>query len=110
MLVVTTITASISIVVLLIATVYRIHINQQVKALAEQNCQATLVALREVKETAAAGIRPVASKLPPGFSENFRKQYEQQKRATIAENSRRRKVIADVEAAAKKLGESPLCN
>lgn len=72
------------------------------------SCRATLVALDAIAETAEAGIREVPRNvLNP--DDPLTPLFEQQRRATLAENTRRRAVIVRTRAAARQLARSDFC-
>jgi len=74
------------------------------------SCAATLSSLTAVAETSAAGIRPVAIRIPPGLSPQLEASFRQQLAHTKAENMRRMAVITSVNKSAEKLRASAFCN
>lgn len=75
------------------------------------SCAATQIALDGVIKNAAAGIRPVSTVAELGaIPDELRRAFREQRDATIAENARRRAVIAEMTLASKRLAASDFCS
>ena len=73
------------------------------------SCRATITAMEGVQANAASGIR-VVNPIPDNLSPELEAAFKVQRRATIAENARRRSTIDTVEAQEQKFLTSPYCN
>lgn len=74
------------------------------------SCEATLTALRGVRETSAAGIRPeIPAAIVEKYPESIREGALRQRAATIDENARRRAVVVQMNRAIVELASSDFC-
>ena len=72
------------------------------------SCNATIIALRSVSQTSAAGIRPI-SPIPRNLPTGLFLAFKEQQLATIKENIERYKVIKQVNMEIIKLSNSDFC-
>ena len=73
------------------------------------SCEATTTALVATRATAEAGIRPVSLETPAGISPGLADSFNQQRAATLAENKKRRAVIATIKSSILDLQNSKFC-
>lgn len=93
--------------VVMLVTAHALEVtNEQRRA----SCDATLTALRGVRETSAAGIRPeIPTAIVNGYPESIREGALRQRAATVAENARRRAVVNQMNQAIVHLASSDFC-
>jgi hypothetical protein len=73
------------------------------------SCEATTSALVATRSVAEAGIRPVSLEIPAGIPPELAESFKQQQAATLAENTKRRAVIASLDSSIVNLQNSSFC-